>query len=236
MRNLMIIAIWVLIALALPFSSAVGKTAPSEKSFLKAWEEQQKSDPKTKIFERITDSRYRFKTERFPFDGELELLNVGINEQSGYETIIMGFAEVELKGVDDSFFRKFGTSYNLWAQNNSLYYLNNTGEWLPVNEWSLRYGAQDEDAYHEGEYSIWSAYGESVIYIVILLLFAIFLIFIARRSSKQVKKSLDGQNEALEIMRRSVALQEESHTLSKEILVELRRIRGVGEKYKNIKG
>ena len=45
---------------------------PTEESLIETWEGFQKSDPKTLIFEKLSGNRYRFKTERFPFDGELK--------------------------------------------------------------------------------------------------------------------------------------------------------------------
>ena len=55
---------------------AKGGPPPDEASLLRAWETAQRQSPGTEGLERTGDRRYRFKTSRFPFDGELVVLNL----------------------------------------------------------------------------------------------------------------------------------------------------------------
>ena len=97
---------------------------PSEESLIKAWEGFQKEDPKTIIFEKISKNHYRFKTERFPFDGELKILNLTVDEQtSSFEGgFVLGVVEVELINLPKDFLEKYSYSYSAWIQDNILYY------------------------------------------------------------------------------------------------------------------
>src|SRR5215212_5458490 len=55
---------------------------PSQASLVKAWEEVQREDPETVLFEKTGEGSYKFKTKRFPFDGELKLLKATLNDYS----------------------------------------------------------------------------------------------------------------------------------------------------------
>jgi len=107
-------------------------SAPTEKSLITAWENQQRNDPNTLVFEEISPNTYRFKTERFPFDGELQILNVTIDEQIfGFEgSVIMGIVEPELLDLPEDFSKKYSYSYSSWIQNNILYYDKEEEKWL----------------------------------------------------------------------------------------------------------
>ena len=52
---------------------------PSEESLLSAWEALQKNNPKTVVFEKLGERDYKFKTQMFPFDGELKVTNVVVD-------------------------------------------------------------------------------------------------------------------------------------------------------------
>lgn len=57
--------------LVIALAHATAQAQPSQQSLVEAWERLQRSDPETLAFEKIAERRYRFRTSRFPFDGEL---------------------------------------------------------------------------------------------------------------------------------------------------------------------
>jgi hypothetical protein len=78
-------------------------------------EAAQRESPGTERLERTGDRRYRFKTRRFPFDGELVVLNLLIerlplDEEPGYT----GTVEVELAGLPDDVRSRYVQSFARW--------------------------------------------------------------------------------------------------------------------------
>lgn len=98
-------------------------TEKTEAGLIAAWEQEQKSDPTTIKFEKTKDRQYHFSTKRFPFDGELLVRNVVLENYPGVnqDGISTGTVEVELQGVTDDFHRTFATSYANWSTGNTLF-------------------------------------------------------------------------------------------------------------------
>lgn len=109
---------------------------PTEKSLLDAWELVQKNDPKTILFEKLDERRYRFKTRRFPFDGEIKIFNVIVEGGDIVENkeIYRGIIELELVGVPENFSRKYHYSYSGWRSNNWFHFDPETREWMSNRE------------------------------------------------------------------------------------------------------
>lgn len=61
-------------------AQAVAQAQPSQQSLVEAWEKVQRGDPETLAFEKIGERRYRFRTSRFPFDGELKILKATVDD------------------------------------------------------------------------------------------------------------------------------------------------------------
>jgi ATP-dependent Zn protease len=124
----------------------------TEESLIQAWEEIQKSDPQTITFEKLEGRRYKFKTKRFPFDGELKILNAVINDdvfasRTGFNT---GEIEYDLIGLTKDVEQKYRRSFSLWESNNKLYYDKSTDEWLSSRTFR-RIAEQKMQSPEEGE-------------------------------------------------------------------------------------
>ena len=88
-----------LLTLAIP---TVPTAALTRESALDAWVEIQQSDPQTLVFEKIGEKRYHFSTERFPYDGELDVVNVAIDDLGiiGDDPLDNRIAIIEVDFVD----------------------------------------------------------------------------------------------------------------------------------------
>ena len=60
-----------------------GSEQKTEAGLIGVWEQEQKSDPTTIQFEKTKDRQYHFATKRFPFDGELLIRNVVLEDYPG---------------------------------------------------------------------------------------------------------------------------------------------------------
>jgi hypothetical protein len=197
--------------------------APTEESLLEAWENIQKKDPKTIIFEKISSGRYRFKTERFPFDGELEVLNITIDERMGaYDYgYIMGVVEVELLDLPEDFLEKYSYSYSAWLQKNILYYDKENEQWLSDKEY---YGKIQQKNPSRILMDVLNLV-PSLVYFFLFFILLVIVLVVQRKNKKYI-------DWAQELNKRQVELAEESHKLAKknqklllEILKELKKRR-----------
>ncbi|HVF68300.1 MAG TPA: hypothetical protein VM914_11580 [Pyrinomonadaceae bacterium] len=140
-----------LILIALSHALALG-AQPTQAALVKAWEEVQRDDPETIVFEKTGEGSYKFKTKRFPFDGELKLLKATVNDFSygggdddedydvpaGY---VMGVIEYDLVGLSDEVTKKYAHSYSNWRQSNTLYFDKEGGGWLSVEKYRAKMAA-----------------------------------------------------------------------------------------------
>jgi len=202
---------------AASFLCAAGGTAAGadESSLLKAWEEALKADPSTTALEKTAERTYRFKTRLFPFDGELKVLNALIQD-FGNEEYTPGFAtgsvEVELVGFTQEQMTRYARSYSYWYQLNTLFFDSKAGRWLSGKE----YRAAAMAAGPGRGCSPFVAWLGGNYFLLIMLMLALFLWWLAKKSGRQVKSALAQQNEAMEITRRSIALSEKSLQLNEE--------------------
>ena len=199
--------------------------AMDEASLIAAWEEAVIGDPETLVLEPLGDNRYHFETMRFPYNGELRVLNTSIDRAAGALDYPMGVVEVELTDADEGFLQRHAMSYGQWAQNNILFYDQANGRWLTT--WEL-----DDVMYAGGCDVPWysSLLAENFFWLVFLLVFVLMLIFAIRKSSRQMKKAMSAQDQALsdnrellELARQGKALQEEALAVLKEIAAKLDR-------------
>ena len=109
----------------------------TEAGLLATWEQAQKSDASTTKFEKIKDRQYHFATRRFPFDGDLLVRNVVIEDYSSVNQngIGMGTVEVELQGATDEFYRTYARSYSQWNLSNTLYWDPQPQRWLTSDQY-----------------------------------------------------------------------------------------------------
>jgi hypothetical protein len=91
------------------FAASPLRAQPTESSLIQAWENLQRSDPQIVTFKKIEDGRYEFKTHRFPFDGELKILNAIIDDRLAdvEPGIIRGAIEYDLVGLSKEVQEKY---------------------------------------------------------------------------------------------------------------------------------
>ena len=203
---------------------------PDKGSLIAAWERLQLEDPSTEVFEKVEDRLYRFKTGRFPFDGRMRLVNASIDsvapgDEGGY---ILGVVEVELQGVEEEFYRTHSFSYSNWQRDNMLYYDSKEERWLTYAQWEEALGEYwDDQATMPWYLELVSGPG---FLLVILVVFLVLAFWLSRKSGSHMKRALAAQDQslaeqakAMDIMRRSIALQEDNNRLLGEILEALKK-------------
>ncbi|MBN2363948.1 hypothetical protein JXL83_07435 [candidate division WOR-3 bacterium] len=198
---------------------------PEEKALLSSWEEYQKSNPKTVVFEKVSEMTYEFKTELFPFDGIVKVLNVVIDEDmpsnEGYK---VGFIETELVGVPEDFFEKHYYSYSIWQRDNTLYFSDETDSWIRLSDLSVQcnscaYPVQPLTSF----FSVLSALFPVVVMIGILLIVFVLSMVIQKKNSKYMEYARKATQRSLEIAEKSIVLNEENNVILKEILEEIKK-------------
>ncbi|MEW6619076.1 MAG: hypothetical protein AB1422_06995 [bacterium] len=158
---------------------------PTEEGLLKAWEELQKNDPKTVVFEKIKERCYKFKTEWFPFDGELKVLNIIVDDtyahfEGGY---YRGTIEVELVGLPDDILKKYSYSHSMWCSKNSLCFDNKIGKWLTYGD----HGA--ELAKRAQKYPSFLFRVQEIFYYVWIIVLGAFLVYTIIKFNRVIKIS-----------------------------------------------
>ena len=232
--------------IAVPFLFVLSGAFPAhaqktEAALLDAWEQEQKSDPSTTKFEKTgKDREYHFATKRFPFDCELLVRNVVIEDYPvvNQEGISTGTVEVELQHVNDDFHRTFAVSYANWIRGNTLYWDPKAQHWLT----SERYFQQVRDRLPKQMF--WPALGLlglswlSWIAIPLAIFGALFFSLwrynsrikvINQRSERMMQISeRNGQiaERNAQLYEQSFKLQEENTKLFQEILAELKKLSG----------
>lgn len=224
----------IVLGILFPFLAAApgGENAvrPDEASLLAAWETAVRADANTEVFEKTAERAYRFKTRLFPFDGELKVLNALIQDYGGEDEALPGYAfgsvEVELVGFDQEQMSRYARSFSYWYQLNTLYFDHKAGRWLSGQE----YRAALTRRYSASGCSAAAGWLARNYFLLIMLLLALFLWWVARKSGRQMKTAMTRQDEAMDISRRSIALaekaaqqNEESIRLLQQILEELKK-------------
>ncbi len=195
----------------------------TEASLLAVWEQQQKSDPATIKFEKTAGRAYRFATKHFPFDGELLVRNISIQDNGATfagQDFTSGTVEVELVGVKDDFYRTFAVSYNQWNMGNTFYWNSKTSSWVTSQE-RLRH-IQDELPFRGGFWTTLLASSGTIIVVLLFIPIVLFLSFIRyNRRIKEInaraQRSLSLSERAIELSERNIQLQEEHAKLLQEI-------------------
>lgn len=210
-----------------------GSDEKTETGLIAAWEQQQKSDPTTIKFEKTKDRQYHFSTKRFPFDGELLVRNVVLEDYPGVnqDGISTGTVEVELQGVNEEFHRTFAASYGKWITGNTLYWDPKAQHWLT----SEQYFQQVRDRIPKQ--MAWPAL-VSFGWLGILVVIFGFLFFSLWRYNSRMKVINQRSDRVMQISERngqiaernaqiaeqSLKLQEQNAKLFQEILEELKKI------------
>ena len=209
----------------LTFLASLSNAQPTEESLIQKWEQIQKSDPKTITFTKLADHRYKFKTERFPFDGVLKVKDATVDEgEVGFAgEFVVGIVEIELVGVPSKFIEQYGRKYSIWSRNNRLYYDKKSETWRTPREFQ-------SIMIKKAEAQTKSTWGVVDFAIIVLVIVGLAIVWkIAQRYGRDSKTALHRQSEVLDRYEvsiqqseRGLQLAEEANKLLKEILEQLK--------------
>jgi hypothetical protein len=204
----------------------------TEASLIAVWELAQKSDPNTTKFEKIKERQYHFATKRFPFDGDLFVRNVVVEDFSAInqDGISMGTVEVELQGVAEDFHRTFARSYAQWNMSNTLYWDPRTQQWQTSEQYFQKVRARIP---RQAAWPALLSFGwlGALVVIVAALFFSLLrynskIRVINQRSERTLQISERNSQIAernAQIFEESLKLQKENARVFQEILEELKK-------------
>jgi hypothetical protein len=223
--------IFLITSLFFLFTPTILFALPTEESLIETWEGFQKSDPKTLVFEKLSEDLYRFKTERFPFDGELKILNVTVDEQTAsFEGgFILGVVEVELLDLPEDFLEKYSYSYSAWIQDNILYYDTEEEKWLSAEEY---YGKMREKVPTGFLLDILNYLPFLFLFLVVAIL--LIAINVQHKNKKYLNHAYDLSEKQMKLIEKSHSLAQQSNKLLSEILMEF--LKELKEEKKGKKG
>jgi hypothetical protein len=212
--------------LAITFFGVSARAQRTPAGLIAAWEQEQKTDPKTSTFEKIKDGQYHFVTTQFPFDGTLQVRNVFIDDPRAADiySASTGTVEIELYGVNEDFYRTYATSYARWNQSNTLYWLPKSQKWLSATDYfeQIRAKTSARDFAWPAMISIgW----DGIFVVLVLALVAILwrnnrrMQLIGQRSERTMKLSEKNS----QIAERNLQIQEENAKIFREILEQLKQ-------------
>src|SRR5574341_2480610 len=195
------------------------RAQPTEESLIQAWENVQKQDPETITFKKLESRRYVFNTKRFPFDGELKILNVSIDASSWdvEDRNTIGVVEVELVRLPQDFLQKFGRSYSFWEKNNTLFYDKKDGRWLSSREFQSKM-AREAKSLPASSLMFLSGY----FWVIIFVFIFVALLLASRKSTRSMKIAMQRQDQMMADYKRAMQLTEENTKILREILEVLK--------------
>jgi len=217
-RSLCVLFVGALLILSAPAFSQIEE--PTRQSLLAAWEAGLREDPQTLVFEKLEDGRYRWSTERFPFDGVVRVLNLVVDDRTFEYAAsgVVGVVEADLEGVNDEFRRQYSYSIGLWHGANTFYFNVDTGEWQSATEWQ----SSMVERYSDGG---WLAWLSGWVWIFFLAIMVLVVVWISRRASRGMKKATSAQDRALAEQERAIKLTEDAVEISRDSNRVLKEIR-----------
>lgn len=214
----------------------------SREAFLTVWEQHIKSLPTTVTFEKTdTPNVYNFETILFPYKGNLELLNIVIDESVDYyydydldqAAKTRGVAEIRLPELPDDFFEKHYNSASVWNKQHYLFFIDRANQWMSPQQWKTwrEHNISRDESYEKSTCSTgsWADSLKPFSSIIILLIFLVLLFFFTHKQQKKQiakydlsmdrqKEAIEQQQEAMDIAQKALDLQEQQVTLLKQIL------------------
>jgi len=217
-RSTYVVLVGALLVLSTPAFSQVEE--PTRQSLLAAWEAGLRGDPQTLVFEKLEDGRYRWSTERFPFDGVVRVLNLVVDDRTFEYAAsgVVGVVEADLEGVSDEFRRQYAYSIGLWHTANTLYFDTDTGEWQTAAEWQSSMVERYSDGGWLAQVSGWS-------WVLFLSVMVLIVFWLSRRASRQMKTAMAAQDKALAEQERAIRLTEDAVEISRDSNRVLKEIR-----------
>lgn len=103
----------------------------SEAALIAHWENQIEDDPLTLHFKRLKDKRYRFSTERFPFEGDVQILSVGFNraDVDAFGRALYATITVQPLDTESTFIGEHSMAYYQWTAEHSYYFNPDINRW-----------------------------------------------------------------------------------------------------------
>jgi len=203
------------IVLLLLLSGLLHATEPTRENLIAAWERMQLADPEVEVLEAVGERQYRFRTSHFDYEGPLEITDVVVDRMGGMDDTVMGMVQVALPDFSAEDMERRAFSYSRWTRNNTLYWSQDEGRWVDMDEWSTHW---------EYDYSRFGLPFLDWTPLIILSLFFAFLLWTSFESRKQMKETMAGHREAMkmqeksfEVIDRSIRMQEEGNALLREI-------------------
>ncbi len=119
-------------------SNTVYAQTPSKKELLSHWEQLQKSSVELKTFNKVDDKTYFISFNNIPFEGNIELININIDELT-YETTLpvnyMGIVEIKLPEELEKLKESYSHSFHRWQESTYFYYNDDSNVWLTGKEY-----------------------------------------------------------------------------------------------------
>ncbi len=137
MKYILILQLLFLCATAL--SNMAYAEPPSKEALLLQWEETQKNSAELKAFSKVDDNTYYLSFHNIPFEGNIALINIDIEELT-YETTLpinyMGIIELKLPEALQKLKESYSRSFYRWQESTFFYYNGNSNTWLTNKEYN----------------------------------------------------------------------------------------------------
>lgn len=195
---------------AILFVLGPGDPQETEETLLREWESVQKRDPRVEKFEKTHERVYRFKTSRFPFDGELKVLNVVLDpttyrQEYGVST---GIVEIELVGWPEEMQRKYYQSHRSWCELNSFVFDPTRSHWVLWRD--FRWSPLSQN-------SFWREWLVPVVGLGILLIVVYWSALITRKQRLYMQAAIESMNQSIALQKKGIEIGESSNKLLLEI-------------------
>lgn len=226
-----------------PLSHA--QTEADKQALLKAWEDNQRAQPTTKLFQKTKDQGiYLFETTLFPYKGKVVVHNTLISNEFGYygdydareASDKIGVIEAELIDAPERFTKTLYRSISVWENQSTMYYFNDTKQWMTAAQWkasrdTISYSKDTQYETSNSNIKILKRYATPVTAVILMI---IFLFILGQRTDKfqkahaekfdlsmqRQKEAIDQQKEIHKRSEKSLELLKEQNELLKQILAK----------------
>ena len=183
---------------------------------LVAWENIQKSHKQVESFDKVSQGKYKIKFSVLPFEGELVVLtydteDIEFNLGNDNPYTKTGYFNIELVGADEKKLTKYGRAYYKWLSSNTLYLNSKTEKWVASSEYTKYFSDIAKDQTQNNFLSFLSGYWDFILIFIIA-----YFIISTISGNKQLKKSLQIQNDAAAGMDEVKKIQDDAMELHKE--------------------
>lgn len=203
-----ILLLLILITVFSTLSYAQSEQAPSEESFIQAWENHiTQSDTTFSLEKTDQDNIYNFKSKLFDYDGQLRILNVLIKKSESYDQkanartlYYEGVAEVELLNNGHDLEQSFPQSYNEWILLQRLYFVVDENRWVSPKEYYDLLIKNSESAFTPANYGVYMTYAFFFFLFVLMIRNIIFHKNRQKKLDDLLKQHLENQYKQIELL------------------------------------